>query len=537
MVVEKEIIQMKWRLAILLNLALILMLTVSTWTQPAGTGTATVVENAVIAASCSSTHVQAALNAATEGDTVLIPAGTCNWSTQVSWTAPANVTVRGAGSLTTMGGGDVTVIVDNYTTNAPLLETTIASTGVFRMTGITFQGGTGGLKDWGMLRFNGPGTMRLDHLHLNTHTHASNVNKVFTLVTGIKGVLDNSIIDLDGDASIYLYAGINQTDTPWSQPTDFGSGDYFFFEDNQFNGNVAKISSRTSDCFSASRLTVRFNTLKYASGPEVHATGHAGDNRGCRSMESYNNQFSQAPGQGGSPSTYAYDMHDASSGTSLIWGNTADANTLSNFVLFNVTRKNGDTYPSIPATPSGWGYCGTTHTGTGSNWDGNTDTALGYPCIDQPGRGQGQLLTGLFPSKINNVTGTIAWPNQALEPIYVWMVSGTAVSNFYANNTLGRVVANRDYYPQASGIQTSSSSPFDGTTGTGWGTLANRPATCTTGVGYFATDQGSWNTSTTNTEGVQRNGADGVLYTCTSTNTWTLYYTPYTYPHPLRGAS
>ena len=96
------------------------------------------------------------------------------------------------------------------------------------------------------------------------------------------------------------------------------------------------------------------------------------------------------------------------------------------------------------------------------------------------------------------------------------------------------MVANRDYYPSASGVQTSPTSPFDGTSGTGWGTLANRPTTCTPGVAYFATDQGSWNTSSSNPYGVQQNGADGVLYKCTAPNTWTLYYTPYTYPHPLQ---
>ena len=37
--------------------------------------------------------------------------------------------------------------------------------------------------------------------------------------------------------------------------------------------------------------------------------------------------------------------------------------------------------------------------------------------------------------------------------------------------------------------------------------------------------QGSWN---------QRgSGQQGQLYVCTSTDTWTLHYTPYTYPHPL----
>ena len=80
-------------------------------------------------------------------------------------------------------------------------------------------------------------------------------------------------------------------------------------------------------------------------------------------------------------------------------------------------------------------------------------------------------------------------------------------------------------------------SPFGGTSGTGWGTLANRPTTCTPGVAYFGTDQGSWNTSTSNPYGVQQNSADGVLYKCTAPNTWTLYYTPYTYPHPLQTSS
>jgi hypothetical protein len=54
------------------------------------------------------------------------------------------------------------------------------------------------------------------------------------------------------------------------------------------------------------------------------------------------------------------------------------------------------------------------------------------------------------------------------------------------------------------------------------------------GVMYWATDQGSWNTSTSNPRGVQQSGADGVLYICSATNTWSVYYTPYMYPHPLQ---
>ena len=74
-------------------------------------------------------------------------------------------------------------------------------------------------------------------------------------------------------------------------------------------------------------------------------------------------------------------------------------------------------------------------------------------------------------------------------------------------------------------------SSFDGTTGIGIGLYAAMPATCTTGVGYWATDKGgNWNT-------INGTANDGCLYKCTATNTWTLYYTPYTYPHPLRRLS
>ena len=69
--------------------------------------------SSITAASCSASDVQAALNQAHAGDTVNIPAGTCHWTTGLLWTAPANVTIRGAGD-SSLGGGDRTVIVDDF---------------------------------------------------------------------------------------------------------------------------------------------------------------------------------------------------------------------------------------------------------------------------------------------------------------------------------------------------------------------------------------------------------------------------------------
>ena len=80
-------------------------------------------------------------------------------------------------------------------------------------------------------------------------------------------------------------------------------------------------------------------------------------------------------------------------GTALVWGNSWDQ-VYKNIYRFKVTRKNNATYNQT-ATPNGWGYAGTEFNGTGSMWDGGTalgtDTLKGYPCLDQPGRGQGDL--------------------------------------------------------------------------------------------------------------------------------------------------
>jgi hypothetical protein len=94
--------------------------------------------------------------------------------------------------------------------------------------------------------------------------------------------------------------------------------------------------------------------------------------------------------------------------------------------------------------------------------------------------------------------------------------------------------ANREWYDPVGGVQTTSTSPFDGTVGTGFGPLSLRPSTCTPGVAYWAYDQGGWNMSPL-TYTYPQGGmsfTQGQLYKCTAVNTWTIYYTPYTYPHP-----
>ena len=167
---------------------------------------------------------------------------------------------------------------------------------------------------------------------------------------------------------------------------------------------------------------------------------------------------------------------------------------------------------------------GTTGTSTPSwNDSGGTTTTGSATYTDQ----------GL--SMVVIATSTITWPQQKLEPVYSWNDTCGApnCTGFISiNSPNNNILANRDYYVSVGGVQTSPTSPFNGTTGTGFGTLANRPTTCTAGIG------GTYATSPTGSYGVayfatDANGGIGELYACTSANTWTGVYEPYTYPHPL----
>jgi hypothetical protein len=429
----------------------------------------------VNASSCSSTVVQAAIDAASSGDTVTVPAGICNWTTGVNIPNGKNITVQGTGiGVTTVStAGETAVITLNNTAS--------------RITGFTFN--------QGQIRASGD-DWRIDHNRFigtgaffnAIYIQCANSNPIGR---HCRGLIDSNVFE---NGAIALPIGFNATaelHATWARPTGLGSADTVFIEDNTFSYPDDRLP-HFIDTNYGGRFVFRFNTTNYEAA-EIHSLQQW---RGSRAWEIYKNTHN---GSGWTAGLIR-------GGTGVVWGNAVSPG-LNAYELDNLRSfLHGYNY----------GDCN-----GGSTADGNTPGQGGWPCRDQIGRGQDACLSN--PSDLGaSATG---WCAQASEPAY-----------FFLNRSAGVITAVSTREGQYSGPNPvrldrdvyNETLSFTGASGVGAGPLASRPSTCTTGVAYWAIDEGSWNK-------LQAPNTSGQLYKCTATNTWSLYYVPYTYPHPLRG--
>lgn len=486
---------------------------------------------------------------------VNIPAGTSAWTSRLDYTIPAavtNLTIQGATNVNCTGtpgaagyscpATDSTVIQDSYSGVDYLWQIITGSPSTeVRLTGLTLEGGAnGGNKGEGILFITGNSQkLRIDHNHFNNNTYSPALyGMMVRLQGGLLGVADHNLIDLGGVSTslalgFVVYNPFDDTigngDGSWANPTGFGGPNFFFIESNYFNGGLPQ------DCDVAGRYVERYN---YFNAPYVAIRDHGtktagGPNRGCRGYEGYHNFIT---GPGGASTGWAATGSEG--GPALIWGNTLNAGY---YVLFaGGAPRNISQNQSEISTPNGWGFCGTSTqllsgalNGIGSKWDGNNPLTSGYPCLDGIGRGQTkQALNGQnFPNRLNSSTGTIAWPQQMLEPTYLFMntiPAGLTEIGAFSDSSQ----ANRDLFYDCGPSNSSCSGGFTGTAGTGYGTTSARPSTCSPGPGgtYFTSPTGSYGVAYFATDA---NGGSGELYACTAANTWTPIYQPYAYPHPL----
>lgn len=493
----------------------------------------------IAAASCNASDVQAAFSKITSSTTtVTIPAGNCTWTSSVALNVPSGSTslsIVGQGSVATTDSlgnptsySDQTVIIDNSSSTSQVLTlNTASSCTLFRMTGITFKGGNGGIKDPVIGVSGNCGNIRVDHNHLLMSSYSNGGgNQQFRFSGQPFGVMDHNLCDdtTNGapnecwDVWDDGYGGGSYGDGAWNAPSNLGGSNFLFFEDNTVNqGTYAQ------DCLGGGRGVVRYNTFNQVN-LQTHPLAGGTRNRGCRAQEVYKNVLngSSSCNSASGFGNCTFNAYWLSGGTGVIWGNTipvVNANAGSGYqwlITAHSMRANNNTYGQNPP-PNGWGYCGTQSglAGSGSPWDGNQNPTTGYPCLDDPGRGveaNGPINSQYFPNALNSATGTAAWTQQAAEPVYEWLDGVNGAFTPVPQNPGGLLSINDGVLTQNVDIYVYNST-FNGTSGVGSGPRANMPSGCTSSVAYWATDQNE-------------------LYKCVS-GSWTAYYTPYTYPHPL----
>lgn len=458
----------------------------------------------VTTADASRTAVNNAIqNAGANGhDTICVPTGTATWSTPIIL-PNIDLTVAGNSVITCTGGSSSADPTDCTATNNTNITCstgacfTLPFTATHRITQFSMTcGGSGGNGCFDYIYTSDVNVN--DHFRVDHNRLASNNGWAEWQIVGgdncvhPQGVIDNNLmVDISiqpqgtdpGDDISEGFGSCQQDIWTTNVATLLGAQNgVVVAERNEWANTGSNVNSM--DCNHGTRYVARFNSI--TSGVhtyEIH--GVQGENRGCMTTEIYENNASGLTGFSGTVFWRG--------GTGMVFNNRQSAAFSFGVLLTNDRSELDDPIATF-------GQCDGSHAGV----DGNTGTR-GYPCRDQPGRGHDTVEWTCCP-------GAGAY-TQTAAPIYVWgNLTGGAAMDVEVDSTGDadvHIVVNRDYYNISTGT--------------------SLPGTCTVGQGFWKTDEGgNWNT-------LNAGSNDGRLYKCTTTNNWTVYYTPLTYPHPWAG--
>ncbi len=370
----------------------------------------------ITSASCSSSAVGTAINSASAGDTVLIPAGDCTWTAQLMVTK--GVSLLGAGQ-------GLTIIRDNVAKdgsgNSRLMVFTVNSPNTFRIANFTLVGQAPDSSSYNKGHIALYGTtksFRVDHITVN-----SPQTSIIRADGDLWGVIDH--ITVTGNAAILQVSHPNwggsgdYGDESWADPLYLGTEKAIYVEDCTFTANGNPYSTAAMDGVAGGRVVFRYNKLTQAN-----TTSHGVDSsqryRSIRSQEIYNNTYTF-------PSNMPADFIAwFRGGTGVMFNNTVNVPAgLNNMAKHSNLRDSGSYSP--------WGKCDGS-----SPYDLNTSGQSGYRCVDQPGSGTSRNLAGNpTPSATANT----------VDPIYVWnnTLNGTANNcGVWGCGDDGHVKASRD---------------------------------------------------------------------------------------------
>lgn len=474
------------------------------------------------AAGSTQAQVQTALNAASNGATLTFANGAYTWTSGHIGFSNANgaallcATVRGC-IVTSSGNAVIGWAQFACGTN----------TQAYRISGFVFNDSSAGRTIWGPYAGSSGTTgspcvytnIRIDHNTFNLAAMGTAIS--FADQTShfyAFGDIDDNILNAPQNAMLVdvITALISPT-----MPNALGTANNLFIETNTIN--ITTMNNPGESCIDgvgSARFVVRFNVVTNCLWA-THGVSQAGAG-GPESIEFYGNTTVGNGGVTDPTFTPGYRMfHSQGNSLFMAFNNvfTPAAMPYSNSVIEMLNYRD---YPNgvDGGLPPDAAQCdGTVNGPTDAPFviDVNRSpigTYRGYPCWRQPGRDPAN----------QNIAPMFAWNN-------IFSTGGQVLLNVpdggfgSPDYQTQHYQAGRDYYNAVSASANSSpTSPFNGSTGMGFGLLVNRPATGTAnsensfghgvaGTGYFATDV----------------GVLGTLYEWTGSS-WVATYAPYPYP-------
>ena len=419
----------------------------------------------------SQADVAAAVAAAATGEVVNIPAGSFTWGaagTYISISKP--ISLNGAGTAQTM--------INLAPSGPPWSGGVIRISAAATVKNFTINGaGSGNVSALACGTANG---WRITGVHFNGVKGSG-----YFAYVGSYGLIKDCTIN-GGDGTEELIFGRGPADS-WQTPDSMGTSDAVYIEDCTFAGQ-----GYVCDANSNARFVVRFCTITGPMKIDGHGKASNTPPRGVRQMEIYGNRWTH-------PNAYWAAM-EIRGGTGVIFDNRYDGNA---------------------RAP----WCFLTDYGYMAEWPSFSKTFQtpdNYPVDDQIGVGLDPKAAASDPYYLwNNVANGSDWaltwkaiPESAIA-LYRKQ-TGNANATFRMQDV---IKADRDYFKGTVG------ETFDGSTGVGMGTRMQMAAISPTktGVGFWVTDEGQWNS--------RHPGPDGQLYIWNG-KAWVRRYTPFTYPYP-----
>lgn len=423
------------------------------------------------AADCTQSAVETAIAAASNGDTVVVPSclGGETWTSKV--VVAKEITIRGQGT------GCPDACVDNTVINDFIFD--IQADNV-RITGFSFIDtiGTG----TGVTLGDSVVDFRVDHNKLDGFESAA----IFHELSKKYGVFDHNFITDCGGECFYVKGEGNNV---WI--ADLGAGGYddgtTFIEDNIFDW-VDRGGSNIVDGGAGAKWVFRYNTVNetnFETGNVLSSHGHyygerdTSHNAGTYSGEVYNNTFNGGAGRsiGKIIRSRGGRLLYFDNSTSGYWAEASQNNAKVTFWNKETTDPQVSEPNCDVAAHDTLGWHDATWLDSCSEDDGSPPSD--YPC----------------PAQTNN---SYIFNNAAEHIILIDTTGGGSP------DPTEYIAEDRDYWDDIGVGDTNFTSDV----------AASRPGTCTTDDCYWETDTEK-------------------LYRCTSTDTWTLVYEPFTYPHPL----